>query len=233
MNIFVLDRDPKLAAQQHLDKHVVKMILEYAQLLSTAHRMLDGKPIKLAYREPVFSIVNGEYKLIGHKDKVKATRELPGEKAHIVESLTWSNDGVPTFKAYVDFHNRKCYNFSHQNHPCAIWARETTANYDWLYELFKETSAEFTYRYGGEHKTWLDNRVFLQSRPRNIKIGPLTPFAQAMAEEYKAHDPVTAYQNYYVGAKAPFAFWTRRPVPTFFKERIVGYDDATHQRTSR
>jgi hypothetical protein len=26
----------------HLDKHVVKMILEYAQLLSTAHRVLDG-----------------------------------------------------------------------------------------------------------------------------------------------------------------------------------------------
>ena len=26
----------------HLDKHCVKMILEYAQLLSTAHRVLDG-----------------------------------------------------------------------------------------------------------------------------------------------------------------------------------------------
>ena len=26
----------------HCDKHVVKMILEYAQLLSTAHRVLDG-----------------------------------------------------------------------------------------------------------------------------------------------------------------------------------------------
>lgn len=42
MNIFFLDRDPKLAAQYHCDKHVVKMILESAQLLSTAHRVLDG-----------------------------------------------------------------------------------------------------------------------------------------------------------------------------------------------
>lgn len=42
MNIFFLDRDPKIAAQYHCDKHVVKMILESAQLLSTAHRMLDG-----------------------------------------------------------------------------------------------------------------------------------------------------------------------------------------------
>lgn len=27
----------------HVDKHVVKMILEYAQLLSTAHRVIDGE----------------------------------------------------------------------------------------------------------------------------------------------------------------------------------------------
>ena len=42
MNIFYLHRDPEQAAKQHVDKHVVKMIVEYAQLLSTAHRMLDG-----------------------------------------------------------------------------------------------------------------------------------------------------------------------------------------------
>jgi hypothetical protein len=42
MNIFYLDFDPKTSAEMHIDKHVVKMILEYAQLLSTAHRVLDG-----------------------------------------------------------------------------------------------------------------------------------------------------------------------------------------------
>lgn len=42
MNIFYLHNDPKTCAQQHVDKHVVKMIVEYAQLLSTAHRILDG-----------------------------------------------------------------------------------------------------------------------------------------------------------------------------------------------
>ena len=42
MNIFFLHRDPEQAAKEHVDKHVVKMIVEYAQLLSTAHRMLDG-----------------------------------------------------------------------------------------------------------------------------------------------------------------------------------------------
>ena len=42
MNIFYLHPDPKICAELHNDKHVVKMILEYAQLLSTAHRVLDG-----------------------------------------------------------------------------------------------------------------------------------------------------------------------------------------------
>jgi hypothetical protein len=42
MNIFYLNADPQLCAEQHVDKHVVKMIVEYAQLLSTAHRLLDG-----------------------------------------------------------------------------------------------------------------------------------------------------------------------------------------------
>lgn len=40
MNIFVLDTDPCKCATYHCDKHVVKMILEYAQLLCTAHHEL-------------------------------------------------------------------------------------------------------------------------------------------------------------------------------------------------
>ena len=42
MNIFYLDPNPQIAAELHCDKHVVKMVIEYGQLLSTAHRMLDG-----------------------------------------------------------------------------------------------------------------------------------------------------------------------------------------------
>ena len=43
MNIFFLDRNVETCAQYHNDKHIVKMILEYAQLLSTAHRIIDGQ----------------------------------------------------------------------------------------------------------------------------------------------------------------------------------------------
>ena len=44
INLFVLDKDPVIAAQLQCDKHVVKMIVESAQMLSTVHRMLDGIP---------------------------------------------------------------------------------------------------------------------------------------------------------------------------------------------
>lgn len=43
MNIFYIDEDEKRCAQYHCDKHVVKMIIEYAQLMSTAHRVIDGE----------------------------------------------------------------------------------------------------------------------------------------------------------------------------------------------
>ena len=46
MNIFYISENPVQAAQWMVDRHVVKMILESAQLLSTAHRILDGREIE-------------------------------------------------------------------------------------------------------------------------------------------------------------------------------------------
>lgn len=43
MNIFYLDENPKICAEYHCDKHIVKMCIEYSQILSTAHRVLDGE----------------------------------------------------------------------------------------------------------------------------------------------------------------------------------------------
>jgi hypothetical protein len=42
MNIFRLDDNPRKAAELQCDKHIPKMIVESAQMLSTTHRMLDG-----------------------------------------------------------------------------------------------------------------------------------------------------------------------------------------------
>src|SRR5210317_12670 len=42
MNVFYLDKESKIAAEMSCDKNVCKMIIESAQMLSTAHRILDG-----------------------------------------------------------------------------------------------------------------------------------------------------------------------------------------------
>jgi hypothetical protein len=44
MNLFYLDRNIKKCAAYHCNKHK-KMIVEYSQMLSTAHRYLDGNMI--------------------------------------------------------------------------------------------------------------------------------------------------------------------------------------------
>lgn len=53
MNIFVLDKDPEKAAWYHCDKHVNKMIVETAQLLSTAHHVasLDDSIKPFIYKQ--------------------------------------------------------------------------------------------------------------------------------------------------------------------------------------
>ena len=57
MNIFVLDLDTKKCAEYHNDKHVVKMILETAQLLCGVHWVVGGEaPYKLSHKNHPCSI---------------------------------------------------------------------------------------------------------------------------------------------------------------------------------
>ena len=51
MNIFFLSLDPTEAAHFHCDRHVVKMILETAQLLYTAHWMYESPLPEGAYKK--------------------------------------------------------------------------------------------------------------------------------------------------------------------------------------
>lgn len=63
MNRFVLDYDPYVAAGYHCDKHVVKMILEEAQMLSTVQRKFgyEGEELyKAAYKNHPCTVWAGE-----------------------------------------------------------------------------------------------------------------------------------------------------------------------------
>lgn len=43
MNIFYTNSDPVVCAREHCNVHRNKMIIEYCQLMSTAHHVLDGR----------------------------------------------------------------------------------------------------------------------------------------------------------------------------------------------
>lgn len=150
MNIFVLSEDPVQAAQWQCDKHVVKMILESAQMLSSA----------------------------------------------------------------VVRHGGECiYKPTHKHHPCTIWAGDTKDNWYWLHNHFIALGNEYTERYGKQHLSLIKMYEWIKSANsiaiHNIPDGPLTPFAQAMPEEYKRSNAVDAYRAYYIGEKARFATWKR------------------------
>jgi len=57
MNIFYLDKDLQKCAEYHVDRHCVKMIIEYAQLLSSSHWMTGGEaPYKLCHKNHPCSV---------------------------------------------------------------------------------------------------------------------------------------------------------------------------------
>ena len=62
MNIFVLDKDPKIAATMACDKHVVRMIMETAQMLCTVARNCgyDNAPYKSTHSRHPCTLWAGE-----------------------------------------------------------------------------------------------------------------------------------------------------------------------------
>ena len=54
MNIFFLDKTPKFSAQYLCDKHIPKMLLESAQMLSTAVRKYEEETNTEPLSEPIY-----------------------------------------------------------------------------------------------------------------------------------------------------------------------------------
>jgi hypothetical protein len=157
MNLFYIDHNPIRACLFHVDRHVVKMPLELAQMLSTAHHVIDGAEARSGIYKPAYA-----------------------------------------------------------NHPCTVWVRENRSNYAFAALMLVGLLDEYRHRYGRTHGT---SRVWtlLSDPPRNLAPGPLTEPPQAMPEEYKHPDPLTAYRNYYRLGKAHLHQWTKRSAPVWVK----------------
>jgi len=108
------------------------------------------------------------------------------------------------------------YKTVHLNHPCTIWTRHSRSNFLWLCEMTQELFKEYTKRYQKIHKSY---SIFQACRDNAncIPDGPLTPFAQAMPDQYKDADAVKAYRAYYMGEKKAFAKWKLGNIPDWWK----------------
>lgn len=163
MNIFAVHRCPTKSARALPDKLIVKMPLETAQMLCTAHRELS-----------------------------------PAD--------------------YCDDFN--LYKPAFVNHPCTIWARQTHENYRWLLLHFVGLCEEYTKRYDKYHLSWTKLWDGLARFPMDIQEGGLTNFAQAMPNEYKHRDHITAYRQYMIAEKH-YAKWEKgTPKPTWWSTNI-------------
>ena len=112
------------------------------------------------------------------------------------------------------------YKSVHKKHPCTLWAGTSLSNWLWLHELGLWLHNEYLWRYDPKkpHKCY----DILQSLEGDIPDIPdigLTPFAQAIPDEYKDKNVVKAYRNYYMHEKSSFATWTNADVPWWYKNK--------------
>ena len=186
MKIFYVNSDPEVAARSMVDRHVVKMILETAQLLSTAHRVIDGE-------EYVGQTQTGR--------KAKRWR------------LSGNADAI-------------MYAATHINHPSAVWVRENSANYNWLYDHLLALGREYTYRYGRTHLTIDKLKDILKDAPANITQSKvMTKMPSCMDKQYIVSlDPIINYRNYYNYGKTDLLRWSNRPPPQWIDGTVIMTD---------
>jgi hypothetical protein len=182
MNRFIIEETPKACAQSLCDSHVVKMVLEEAQMLCTVHRLLDGKQ---------------------------------------TQRLSKSGSRLKSW-VFEDGRETRFYKGCHYGHPCTVWAKETKGNYSFAYELFREMSKEYTYRYDKRHKSFDKLWKYLSNAPNNIDPSmEVTPFPLAMGAEPDCIDPdnpIQSYRDFYHTKVDRFDMkWTRRKEPEWWK----------------
>lgn len=126
MNIFVLDKNPAIAAEYHCDKHVVKMILESVQMLSTAHwvKLLDLNKKSIADFKKMKDMK--EYLYNNSNKKLQPPYKL----THIHHPCTiWTHKTLQNYNWHVDLFEALCseytkrYNKVHKSSVYLDWFR--------------------------------------------------------------------------------------------------------------
>ena len=126
MNIFILDENPVKAAEYHCNKHVVKMILESAQMLSTVHWHYLWDDIKKKNHPKIFKRQRDKFKYIKAHAPVHA--QPPYKMTHTHHPCTiWSAMSYGNYMWHVELAQAllneytKRYKKTHKTTPVIQW----------------------------------------------------------------------------------------------------------------
>jgi len=109
----------------------------------------------------------------------------------------------------------KPYKGGYKHHPCTVWAGDSRDNFMWLSHHALALCGEYIGRFNKVHACHGPIKL-MSTMFHIIPEGGLTPFAQAMPDEYRDDDPVVAYQAYYHSKQ--FAKWEKgTPAPDWWR----------------
>ena len=142
---------------------------------------------------------------------------------HVVKMPTESMQMMSTIATHLGIEDAP-YKPVMLNHPCTIWARQTSQNYQWLRKHCYFLCKEYTARYGRKHKVeeTLEEyaNVFNQVEDVLPATG-LTPFGISMADKYRIAKEsnedgfdfaIRSYRHYYLQGKWQISSWkTQEP----------------------
>lgn len=104
----------------------------------------------------------------------------------------------------------------YHNHPCTRWCGDSKENFLWACLHALELCNEYSKRYSKIHSCQKGIEKLCEMDDLVPSKG-LTNFAQAMPDEYRNQDAVTAYRTYYINDKKEFATWKMGNVPPWWK----------------
>ena len=190
MNIFYLNNDPKICAEMHLDKHVVKMILEYAQLLSTAHRVLDGT-------------VSTRLSKSGRKQQYYP---LADERDNFLYSATHVNHPSAVWVRY-SYEN---YEWLYKLFIALL--DEYTHRYGRIHATARLINALYTPPIHIPKGIGFTEPT--PAMPNEVKV-----LREVATDRYEI-DSIESYHKYYIHNKVHIAKWTKREIPLWYSEGI-------------
>ena len=199
MNIFFLSTNPELAAQEHCDKHVVKMVLETTQMLCTAHRLLDADDVANAM---------GLYK-----------------ETYINHPMTqWVRENQFNYAWTYRLLKELCSEYTHRYGK--IHKIKSRGILDALQKV-PENICLGTETGRTVPPMCMPDKYksrFTKTKDRWTELAEDAAVRRERLSQQDFHAVVDAYRRFYIAEKKQFARWTKRPEPKWWPVSIRTYD---------